>query len=99
MVKKILWPFYRLLLSLSDVVLCNAEAFQLLVSHSLIVGLSACTNNVLFRKSFPVSMASRLFPAFFSIMFNVNGLMLSYWIQSKVLRGVLSMGLFGFFYL
>lgn len=46
-------------------------------SSLLIVDLSACVNGVLFKKSFLVLVTSRLFPTFYSIRFNVSGLMLS----------------------
>ena len=45
-------------------------------SHLLIVVLSAFANNVLFRKSFPTPVSSRLFFIFSSIRFKVSGFIL-----------------------
>jgi len=45
-------------------------------SHVLIVVLSAHANGILFKKSFPVPMSSRLFPTLSSITVTVSGLVL-----------------------
>ena len=61
------------------IVLCpNAVPFAMqnllscMRSHLLVVDLSASANSILFRKSFPVPMCSRLFPTFSSIRFSVS---------------------------
>lgn len=43
-------------------------------SHLLIVGHNTCALGALFRKSSPVSVKSRLFPTFSSIIFRMSGL-------------------------
>lgn len=49
-------------------------------SHLLIVNLRTCSFVVLSRKLSPVTMNLRLFPTFSSIMFNVSGFMLIFWV-------------------
>lgn len=45
-------------------------------AHLLIFVLSACTNDVLFRKSFPMPMSLRVFPSFSSVKFSASWLLL-----------------------
>jgi hypothetical protein len=52
------------------------KLFNFMMAHLLTVHLSACANNALFRKSFPMPACSRLFLAFFSNRFRVSGLTL-----------------------
>lgn len=54
------------------------KVFSFMKSRLLIVDLSICTINVLFRKRFffPISMCSRLFCTFSSIRFSVPGFIL-----------------------
>lgn len=53
------------------------ERLSFLRSHLLIVDFSVCAfnNGILFRKSFPVAMSSRLFPVFSSVGFHVSAFM------------------------
>lgn len=60
--------------------------------HLLIVDLRAYTKNVLFRKSFPLPICSRL-PALSSIRFSLWS------IWSWILCSVIRMALWGFFYM
>lgn len=69
-----LFPFCRLLLWLAGSVLCHAEAFQCQRFRLLIVDLGA--NNVLFKKSFPLPMTSRLIPHFVVFQFQCIWFML-----------------------
>lgn len=62
MVDDIFSPFSSLSLCTDDVFLGHAESFQLRAVRSLVVDVSNCANQVLFRKTFPVLMSSRLFP-------------------------------------
>jgi hypothetical protein len=56
---------WRLPLCPNDSILCHAEALQ---CHEVpFVDLSVCVNRALFKKSFPVSVSSRLFTDFYKI--------------------------------
>ena len=48
------------------------KLFNFMRSYLLIVDLSVCVNSVLFRKSFPVPLSSRLFPTFSSVRFKIS---------------------------
>lgn len=69
LLKKDLFLFCRLLLCLND----GAEAFQFSGVLLLIVDISACANGVLLRRSFPVSLNSKLFPTLSSIRLSASG--------------------------
>jgi hypothetical protein len=51
------------------------KLFSVLMSHLVIVDLSACLTGVLFRKLSPVPMHSMPLPTFSSIRFSVSGFM------------------------
>lgn len=74
MVSLYLSPFWMLKISLNDDVLCCAEAFQF-HKAPFIVDFRPYVIGVQFRKPFPVSMSSNLYPTF-SIRFSIFGLML-----------------------
>jgi len=65
----------------NDRVLCLKEAFWFTRSHLLIVDLSARAVGVLFRKSSPVPMHSRLLHTFPSIRFSVFSSVLMPWVH------------------
>jgi hypothetical protein len=82
------------------------KLFSSMRSHLLIVDLSAYANGVLFRKSFPVPMSSRLFLIFSSIRFffsflsDISGFMLRSLVHLELsFVQVISMDLFAFFYM
>lgn len=58
------FPIFRLPLSLIDFVLCCVET--IIRTHLLVVSLNTYVSRVLFRKSFPVSVSSSVFPSFSS---------------------------------
>ena len=76
--------------------IAKQKFFSFMRSHLLIIDLSACSNSILFRKSFPLSMNSGLFPSslqaqciwFYIEVFDV-------W--SWILCILINIGLFGFF--
>lgn len=56
-------------------------------SHLLVVDLGACANRVLFRKSFPVVMSSKLFPTFSSIRSSASGFMTYVHLEVSFVQG------------
>lgn len=84
------------------VLFATQKLFSFMRSWLLIVHLIYCGKGVLFRKSFLVTMSSRLFPNLSSIRLSVSGLMLRSLVHlewSWFLCRVISMDLFGFFYM
>ena len=77
---KNLFPFYRLLFFVVQKLFSFAvqKLFSFMRSQLLIVDLSACTISVLFRKSSPLAMSSRLSLTFSSVRFSVFGFMLRF---------------------
>ena len=67
--------FFRIIVSFD-----KQKLFSFMMSHWLIV-LSACAIGILFRKSFPIQISSKLVPTFFSIRFSVSSFMLKFLIH------------------
>ena len=77
-------PFCRFPLCLNDGILCHAKAFHFMRYHLLIIISIACAIGALFRKSFPVSKNSRIFPTSSFARFSVSGLILRSLIHLEV---------------